>query len=74
MGKDATHQPYGYVDPKGAQLPVTPLTWKAVLRPAAAGGDYTITATCSGCTGNATTATLQHVTFGDMITFLLKCY
>ena len=22
VGKDATHQPYGYVDPSGAQLPV----------------------------------------------------
>jgi hypothetical protein len=31
VGKDATHQPYGYVDPKtGAQLPVVADTWKAV--------------------------------------------
>jgi hypothetical protein len=66
VGKDATHQPYGYVDPKtGEQLPVTAKTWKAVLHPTAAGGDYTITAKCTGCT-NITTATLSNVTFGDM--------
>jgi hypothetical protein len=66
VGKDATHQPYGYVDPKtGAQLPVISETWKAVLHPTAAGGDYTITAKCTGCS-NGTTATLSHVTFGDM--------
>jgi hypothetical protein len=34
---NATHQPYGYVDPKtGEQLPVTAETWKAVLHPTAA--------------------------------------
>jgi sialate O-acetylesterase len=66
VGKDATHQPYGYVDPgTGANLPVVSDTWKAVLHPTAAGGDYTITAKCTGCT-NVTTATLSHVTFGDM--------
>jgi sialate O-acetylesterase len=66
VGKYATHQPYGYVDTKtGAQLPVVAETWKAVLHPTAAGGDYTITAKCTGCT-NATTAKLAHVTFGDM--------
>ena len=66
VGKDATHQPIGYVVPgTGAQLPYEALTWKAVLHPATAGGDYTITAKCTGCT-NTTTATLQHATFGDM--------
>ena len=45
VGKDATHQPFGYVDPgTGANLPVVNETWKAILKPAAAGGDYTITA------------------------------
>lgn len=69
VGKDATHQPYGYVNPTtGAQLPVTANTWKALLHPTAAGGDYTITAKCDGCngTGTTTTATLSGVTFGDM--------
>jgi hypothetical protein len=67
VGKDATHQPYGYVDPKtGANLPVQNNTWKAQLHPQAAGGDYTITATCTGCSADASTATLEHVTFGDM--------
>ena len=66
VGKDATHQPVGYVDPKsGANLPITNFSWKAVLHPTAAGGDYSITAKCTGCTG-APTATLEHVTFGDM--------
>lgn len=66
VGKDATHQPYGYVDTKtGANLPVQNFTWKALLHPTAAGGDYTITAKCTGCT-NTSTATLAHVTFGDM--------
>mmetsp|Transcript_25441 Transcript_25441/g.76691 ORF Transcript_25441/g.76691 Transcript_25441/m.76691 type:complete len:695 (-) Transcript_25441:14-2098(-) len=66
VGKDATHQPYGYVDPgTGAQLPVLNNTWKAVLHPTAAGGDYTITAKCTGCIDVATAA-LAHVTFGDM--------
>ena len=65
IGKDATHQPFGYVDPKtGSQLPVIANTWKALLHPTTAGGDYTITATCHGCVSN-TTATLSHVTFGD---------
>ena len=67
VGKHATHQPFGYVDPKsGANLPLLNNTWKAILKPAAAGGDYTITAKCAGCGGNASTAKLQHVTFGDM--------
>eukprot|EP01043_Picozoa_sp_COSAG02_P047065 COSAG02_NODE_4471_length_5328_cov_3.132721_7_plen_278_part_00 len=65
VGKDATHQPNGYVDPSGANLPVHNFTWKAVLHPTAAGGDYSIMAKCTGCT-NTTTATLAHVTFGDM--------
>jgi sialate O-acetylesterase len=65
VGRDATHQPYGYVDPSGANLPVQNNTWKAILHPTAAGGDYTITAKCAGCT-NVSTATLAHVTFGDM--------
>jgi sialate O-acetylesterase len=66
VGKDATHQPNGYVDPKtGANLPVQNFTWKAVLHPTAAGGDYTVTAKCTGCTG-VSTATLAHATFGDM--------
>ena len=66
VGKDATHQPYGYVDPKtGAQLPVVANTWKAILHPTAAGGDVIITAKCTGCT-NGTNMSLNHVTFGDV--------
>jgi hypothetical protein len=40
-------------------------TWKALLKPTAAGGSYTITATCTGCTGN-TTVVLTTATFGDV--------
>jgi hypothetical protein len=39
--------------------------WKACFPPNAVGGDYTVTATCTGCT-NTTTALLEHVTFGDV--------
>jgi hypothetical protein len=40
--------------------------WKACLEPQAAGkGDFTVTATCTGCT-NATAATLSNVVFGDV--------
>ena len=53
-------------------------TWKALLKPtaavalsaaaSAANGPYTITATCTGCAGNATETTdaLSGVVFGDM--------
>jgi hypothetical protein len=40
-------------------------TWKALLKPAPPGGNYTITASCTGCTGE-TTATLTSATFGDV--------
>ena len=39
-------------------------TWKALLKPTAAGGSYTITAKCAGCTGNTTAALTA--TFGDV--------
>ena len=39
--------------------------WTAALRPAASGGDVSITATCTGCR-NATAVTINHVTFGDV--------
>ena len=39
--------------------------FKGCLAPHPAGGDFTVTATCTGCT-NTTTATLEHVTFGDV--------
>eukprot|EP00729_Bicosta_minor_P002694 gene2694-25465_t len=39
--------------------------WKAFLTPTKAGGDFTITATCTGCV-NTTDAVLEHVTFGDV--------
>ena len=40
-------------------------TWKALLRPAPAGGNYTITAECTGCESKATLA-LAGVTMGDV--------
>ena len=42
--------------------------WKALLRPAPAGGNFTVSAACSRC-ANATAAggsTLHDVTFGDV--------
>ena len=47
------------------------MLWKACLKPlagtngAAQAPEFTITATCTGCT-NSTAATLQHVVFGDV--------
>lgn len=41
--------------------------WKACLPPQKAGGDYTITATCTvGCLAGASPALLEHVVFGDV--------
>ena len=39
--------------------------WKACLAPHAAGGSFTIAASCTGC-ANTTAAVLEHVTFGDV--------
>ena len=39
--------------------------WKACLKPHTTGGNFTLTATCTGCT-NSTPATLRDVTFGDV--------
>ena len=74
------HQPFGQADGWGV-LPcdscppynMTPFNaankptpaWKAFLRPTKAGGNYTITATCTGC-HNASQTTITNVTFGDM--------
>jgi hypothetical protein len=43
-------------------------TWKAFLRPTAAGGDYTINANCTGCGGDPKfwSASITNVTFGDV--------
>jgi len=40
-------------------------TWKVLLQPTPAGGNYTITADCTGCL-TATTLTLSNVVFGDI--------
>jgi hypothetical protein len=42
------------------------LTWKALLKPHPEyGGNVTVTATCSGCSGN-TSATISDLTYGDV--------
>jgi hypothetical protein len=38
-------------------------TWKALLQPTPAGGNYTITAVCTGCVSNAT-LTISNAIFG----------
>ena len=74
------HQPFGATDGYGP-LPCTDCppysmppfsllnkpvpAWKALLQPTKAGGDYTITATCTGCSGNSTIS-ISNVAFGDM--------
>ena len=40
--------------------------WKACLAPQKSGGDYTITASCTGCSDVKAAASLEHVTFGDV--------
>ena len=40
-------------------------SWKALLPAMPAGGNFTITATCSGCEGNSTLV-LRSATFGDV--------
>ena len=42
--------------------------WKALLKPTAAGGNYTIFAECTGCTGTGeySNATISNVAFGDV--------
>lgn len=62
---NGTHQPVGYQDPNGVPYPIT-TSWKALLPPMPAGGSFTITATCTGCTDVNKTITLTNVTFGDM--------
>ena len=42
-------------------------SWKALLPPQTAGGNYTITAACSGCSaGEAPSVSISNVAFGDM--------
>lgn len=45
----------------------TPLpTWKALLQPTGAGGNYTITAVCTGCAAAAAPVSVTGATFGDI--------
>jgi hypothetical protein len=42
-------------------------SWKALLPPQAAGGNFTVTAVCSGCSAGApSTVSISNVAFGDM--------
>jgi hypothetical protein len=64
----ATHQPVG---PEFAGMHSTAgphFAWKALLKPTAAGGNYTLFAKCTGCTGSGeySNATITNVTFGDV--------
>ena len=38
-------------------------SWQALLPPQQAGGNFTVTVACTGCT-NSTPARLEHITFG----------
>jgi hypothetical protein len=73
-----TQQPFGpeYVGGEagyataGAYIGGPHQTWKAYLHPATAGGNYTITAVCTGCYADADTPyksiNISNVTFGDV--------
>ena len=41
-------------------------TWKALLRATPAGGNYTVSAVCTGCTAAAKPAQMSNVVFGDV--------
>lgn len=41
-------------------------SWKALLRPTPPGGDYTISAVCTGCGSSTQTLTIVNITFGDV--------
>ena len=49
-----------------AEVDVSSGQWKACLAPQKVGGDYTITATCTGCASAKAAASIEHVTFGDV--------
>jgi hypothetical protein len=78
---NATQQPYGpdwgvrpcpkEVCPPYDMNTFTPWStaipsWKALLPPMPAGGNFTITATCQGCKGAPAPLVLDGVTFGDV--------
>ena len=48
-------------------------TWKVLLPATEAGGDFTASAKCTGCT-NATSVELRHLTFGDVWVWYLTCF
>ena len=54
------------VTPKTAAAGGLYARWKALLHPADAGGNYTVTAACTGCTAPGSTAAIEDVTFGDV--------
>jgi hypothetical protein len=71
---NATTQPFGNgwgVRPFEKMRTFTPFnyslpTWKALLQPTVAGGNYTITAVCTGCSASAAPLIMTDVTFGDV--------
>ena len=74
VGTDAAHQPFG-PGFEGMQLiglsywgAAPYVMWKALLPPMPAGGNYTITADCIGCSddGQYQNASITNVTFGDV--------
>lgn len=73
---NATHQPFGpqYIGGEadyasaGAFVGGPHMTWKAFLKPTAAGGNFTIAAACTGCTedGSFSSVNISNVAFGDV--------
>jgi hypothetical protein len=71
---NTTHQPFGpeYVGGHNDYISAGPYvggphtTWKAFLKPAPAGGNFTISAVCTGCTedGSFSHINISNVTFG----------
>eukprot|EP00729_Bicosta_minor_P010417 gene10417-25194_t len=67
---DAAFEAYSYeLDATVTSRAPDASLWKACLQPQATGGDFSITATCTGCSnGNTSTyvSSIEHVTFGDV--------
>lgn len=68
---NSTHQAFGpeFVGGDAAGMYPGPFqTWKAYLNPTKAGGNYTISAVCAGCTedGSFSNINISNVAFGDV--------
>ena len=60
LGANATHQPTGPEFAGMHSKDAPHFAWKALLKPTAAGGNYTLFAKCIGCIGSGEYCELQY--------------